>query len=121
MTCANEQLKIEALEQVGAEVYHLEADTKGRLDLQEVLIFLAQQQVNDVLIEAGSVLNGAMLQQGLIDECIVYMAPSILGASGRGLFAMPDVVEMADKIQLQFVDMRKISMDIRLHYKVTIK
>ncbi|WP_428352951.1 bifunctional diaminohydroxyphosphoribosylaminopyrimidine deaminase/5-amino-6-(5-phosphoribosylamino)uracil reductase RibD [Methyloprofundus sp.] len=121
LTCANEQLKIEALEQVGAEVYHLEADTKGRLDLQEVLIFLAQQQVNDVLIEAGSVLNGAMLQQGLIDECIVYMAPSILGASGRGLFAMPDVVEMADKIQLQFVDMRKISMDIRLHYKVTIK
>ena len=118
LTCSVDQQKIEALEQAGAEVYHLASDLKGRLDLQEVLAFLAEQQINDVLIEAGSVLNGAMMQQGLIDECIIYMAPSILGASGRGLFSMPDVSVMADKIQLQFVDMRKIGLDLRLHFKV---
>ena len=118
LTCSVDQQKIEALEQAGAEVYHLASDLKGRLDLQEVLAFLAEQQINDVLIEAGSVLNGAMMQLGLIDECIIYMAPSILGASGRGLFSMPDVSVMADKIQLQFVDMRKIGLDLRLHFKV---
>ncbi|GAW85755.1 diaminohydroxyphosphoribosylaminopyrimidine deaminase/5-amino-6-(5-phosphoribosylamino)uracil reductase [Bathymodiolus platifrons methanotrophic gill symbiont] len=118
LTCSEEQNEMEALEGAGAEVYHLAADAKGRLDLAEVLGFLAEQQINDVLIEAGSVLNGALIEQGLIDECIIYMAPSILGSSGRGLFAMPNVSVMAEKKQLQFVDMRKIGMDLRLDYKV---
>lgn len=118
LTCSVEQYKIDTLKQAGAEVYFIAADNLGRVDLEQVLSFLAEQQINDVLVEAGSVLNGAMMQQGLIDECIVYMAPSIIGASGRGLFAMPDVSAMADKIQLQFVDMRKIGRDIRLHFNV---
>ena len=118
LTCSEDQNEIEALEQAGAEVYFVAADVKGHLDLQEVLAFLAEQQINDVLIEAGSVLNGAMMEQGLIDECIIYMAPSILGSSGRGLFAMPNVSAMADKKQLQLVDMRKIGTDLRLRYKV---
>lgn len=118
LTCSVEQYKIDTLKNAGAEVYFVDADKQGRVDLEQVLSFLAEQQINDVLIEAGSILNGAMMQQGLINECIIYMAPSILGANGRGLFAMPDVSEMADKIQLQFVDMRKIGRDIRLHFNV---
>lgn len=118
LTCSTEQQKIDALQQAGAEVYYLDADANQRLDLQKVLTFLAQQEINNVLIEAGSVLNGAMMQQGLIDECIVYMAPSILGDNARGLFAMPNVSKITDKIQLQLIDMRKIGVDIRLHYKV---
>lgn len=118
LTCSENEQKIEALEQAGAEVYHLSADLGERLDLQEVLAFLAEQQINDVLVEAGSVLNGALMQQGLVDECIIYMAPSLLGASGRGLFTMPNVSAMADKKQLQLLDMRKVGVDLRLHYKV---
>lgn len=118
LTCCTDELKIEALEQAGAEVYHLAADTKGRLDLREVLDFLAEQQINDVLVEAGSTLNGAMLEQGLVDECVIYMAPCILGASGRGLFTMPNVSLMADKKTMQLLDTRKVGVDLRLHYKV---
>ncbi|BCG62860.1 MAG: diaminohydroxyphosphoribosylaminopyrimidine deaminase/5-amino-6-(5-phosphoribosylamino)uracil reductase [Methyloprofundus sp.] len=118
LTCSVDAQKTAMLQQAGAEVYCLKADQQGRLDLDAVLHFLAEQQVNDVLVEAGSILNGALLEQGLIDECIVYMAPSILGASGRGLFAMPNVHLMVDKKPLQFVDMRKIGMDLRLQYKV---
>ncbi|NOQ16082.1 MAG: bifunctional diaminohydroxyphosphoribosylaminopyrimidine deaminase/5-amino-6-(5-phosphoribosylamino)uracil reductase RibD [Methyloprofundus sp.] len=118
LTCSVDAQKTAMLQQAGAEVYCLKADRQGRLDLEAVLHFLAEQQVNDVLIEAGSILNGALLEQGLIDECIVYMAPSILGTSGRGLFAMPNVHLMADKKPLQFVSMRKIGMDLRLQYKV---
>jgi len=112
----NEQ-KIETLTQAGAEVYTLPTK-QGRLDLEAVLCFLGEQQINDVLVEAGSVLNGALMEQGLIDECVVYMAPSLLGASGRGLFEMPTITQMVDKKQLQFVDMRKVGVDIRLQYKV---
>jgi len=117
LSCSEDKQKIEALSQAGAEVYTLPAK-QGRLDLEAVLCFLGEQQINDVLVEAGSVLNGALMEQGLIDECIVYMAPSLLGASGRGLFEMPTITQMVDKKQLQFVDMRKVGVDIRLQYKV---
>jgi diaminohydroxyphosphoribosylaminopyrimidine deaminase/5-amino-6-(5-phosphoribosylamino)uracil reductase len=118
LTCLADTQKTTLLQQAGAEVHCLKANQQGRLDLEVVLQFLAAQQVNDVLIEAGSILNGALLEQGLLDECIVYMAPSILGASGRGLFTMPNVHLMADKKRLQFVDMRKVGVDLRLQYKV---
>ncbi len=118
LTCSEDETKMQALKQVGAEVYSVAANRQGRLDLEAVLQFLAEQQISDVLVEAGSILNGALMEQGLIDECVVYMAPSILGASGRGLFAMPNVSEMADKKQLQLLDVRKVGVDLRLRYKV---
>jgi diaminohydroxyphosphoribosylaminopyrimidine deaminase/5-amino-6-(5-phosphoribosylamino)uracil reductase len=118
LTCSTEQKKTTVLEQAGAEVYLVAADLTGRLDLQEVLVFLAEQQINDVLVEAGSKLNGALLEQGLIDECIIYMAPCILGDSGRGLFAMPNVSVMADKKNMTVLDTRKVGVDLKLHLKV---
>jgi len=118
LTGSAEQHKIDALTQAGAEVYTLNVTREGRLDLNEVLKFLAKQHVNDVLVEAGSILNGALMEQGLIDECIVYMAPSILGSSGRGLCAMPHIHKMIDKTELEFVDVRKVGVDLRLQYKV---
>ncbi len=117
LSCSDDKQKIDALTQAGAEVYTLPAK-QGRLDLEAVLCFLGEQQINNVLVEAGSVLNGALMEQGLIDECVIYMAPSLLGASGRGLFEMPTITRMVDKKQLQFIDMRKVGVDIRLQYKV---
>lgn len=118
LTCVEDQQKYTALQQAGAEVYCLAANQQGRLALDTVLGFLAEQEINDVLVEAGSVLNGALMEQGLIDECIVYMAPSILGANGRGLFAMPHLSVMADKKQLSLLDVRQVGVDLRLRYKV---
>lgn len=118
LTCSDDVQKIAALKQVGAEVYTLANNQQGRLDLQKVLQFLAEQQVNDVLVEAGNTLNGALMEQGLIDECIIYMAPCLLGASARGLFDMPSINKMADKKQLEMLDVRKVGVDIRLQFKV---
>lgn len=118
LTCSDDEKKCQALQQAGAEVYHLAENQQQRLDLGAVLDFLAEQQINDVLVEAGSVLNGALMEQDLIDECVIYMAPSVLGASGRGLFAMPNISVMADKKQLQLLDVRKVGVDLRLQYKV---
>jgi diaminohydroxyphosphoribosylaminopyrimidine deaminase/5-amino-6-(5-phosphoribosylamino)uracil reductase len=118
LTCSEDQQKVQALEQAGAEVYTLAENKQGQLDLHCVLQFLAEQEVNDVLVEAGSTLNGALMEQGLIDECIVYMAPCLLGASARNLFDMPTINKIADKKQLEILDMRKVGVDIRLQIRV---
>jgi diaminohydroxyphosphoribosylaminopyrimidine deaminase/5-amino-6-(5-phosphoribosylamino)uracil reductase len=114
LTCSNDTEKRGALQQAGFEVYQL-ASKNGRLDLTAVLRFLAQKQhINDVLVEAGAVLNGALLAENLVDEWVVYIAPCILGDSGRGLFHLPHVTTMADKKVLRLLDTRQVGGDLRL-------
>jgi diaminohydroxyphosphoribosylaminopyrimidine deaminase/5-amino-6-(5-phosphoribosylamino)uracil reductase len=79
-----------------------------------VMSFLALQQVNELLVEAGSVLNGALLAEGWVDEWVIYMAPCILGDQGRGLFTVPGLQSMADKKRLTVRDVRQIGPDLKL-------
>ena len=113
LTCSPDERKRQDLQEAGFEVYRL-AGKNGRLDLPEVMGFLAVQQINEVLIEAGAILNGALLMENLIDELIVYMAPSILGDQGRGLFHLPSMMTMADKKMLKLLDVRQVGVDLRL-------
>jgi diaminohydroxyphosphoribosylaminopyrimidine deaminase/5-amino-6-(5-phosphoribosylamino)uracil reductase len=115
LTCAQDLQKQQALQQAGFEVYKL-ADKNGRLDLHAVMEFLSGQQINELLVEAGSVLNGALLAERLVDEYVIYMAPCILGDQGRGLFRLPDVQNMADKKQLSLCDVRQVGQDLKLTY-----
>ena len=114
LTCSTNQLKQQSLIQAGAEVYCL-PDENGRLDLREVMTFLAEQQLNQVMVEAGATLNGALLQLNLVDEWRVYMAPIILGSNGRGLFNLTGLQTMAAKKQLKIINTRHIGPDIRFH------
>ncbi|MGZ5576061.1 MAG: bifunctional diaminohydroxyphosphoribosylaminopyrimidine deaminase/5-amino-6-(5-phosphoribosylamino)uracil reductase RibD [Methylobacter sp.] len=115
LTCSEDQQKQQALQQAGFEVYPL-TSKNGRLDLHAVMEFLAGQQVNELLVEAGSVLNGALLDEGLVDEVIIYMAPCILGDQGRGLFKLPGLQQMADKKQLKLRNVRQVGPDLRLTF-----
>jgi len=115
LTCAQDQQKQGALQQAGFEVYQL-PDKNGRLDLHAVMDFLGQQQINELLVEAGSVLNGALLAEDLVDEYVIYMAPCILGDQGRGLFNLPGLQRMADKKQLKLRDVRQVGQDLKLTY-----
>ncbi len=115
LTCAEDQQKRQALQQAGFEVYQLPSKG-GRLDLYAVMDFLAGQQINELLVEAGSVLNGALLDEGLVDEYIIYMAPCILGDQGRGLFKVPGLQKMADKKKLRLRDVRQVGQDLKLIY-----
>lgn len=113
LTCSTAKDKIAALEQAGFEVIVLAAQQK-RLDLQAVWQTLGQMHFNEVLVEAGATLNGALLANNLLDELIVYMAPSILGDSGRGLFALPALQSLADKTALVWREVRPVGPDLRL-------
>lgn len=115
LTCAEDQQKQRMLQQAGFEVHQLPGKN-GRLDLPAVMDFLGQQQINELLVEAGSVLNGALLDEGLVDEYVIYMAPCILGDQGRGLFKLSGLQQMADKKQLKLRDVRQVGQDLKLTY-----
>lgn len=116
LTGSDDPEKTERLQQNGFEIHRL-PKKNGRMDLHEVLSFLAKQQVNELLVEAGPTLNGALLAEGLVDEWIVYMAPCVLGDRGRGLFHLPGITAMADKKTLKLTDVRRVGKDIKFTLK----
>lgn len=83
-------------------------------DLYEVLGRLGELQINEIWVEAGSVLNGALIRAGLIDEFIVYMAPQILGNEARGMFVIDELVNLEQRISLEFKDVRRVGDDLRI-------
>lgn len=113
LTASNNQQKIARLEQANARVFKLGSDNK-RLDLKQVMLFLGQQQINTVVVEAGAILNGALLDANLVDEWWIYMAPCVLGDKGRGAFHLSGMETMADKKQLKMTSVRQIGTDLRL-------
>ena len=115
LTGIESQQKKSQLQAAGFEVYQLPCKN-GRMDLVAVMGFLAGQQINELLVEAGSVLNGVLLAEGLIDEYVIYMAPCVLGDQGRGLFSVPGLQQMTDKKQLQLRDVRQVGQDLKLTY-----
>ena len=87
----------------------------NKVDLQAVLQYLAKEyQANEVHVEAGSELCGALLEQHLVDEIVVYIAPHIMGNSAKGLFHMPDLQKMSERINLEIKEIRQIGKDWRI-------
>ena len=117
MTCSSDQYIAQALEDAGAEI-HMMPYCNTSVDLASVLQQLSDMQINDVLLETGATLSGAMLQAGLIDELIIYMAPVLMGNDAKGLFALPGMESMQDKIELEITDQRLVGQDIRITAKV---
>ena len=118
-TAVDDVTKYQPLQQAGATVIHLPSADDGRLDLSAVMALLAREQINEVLLEAGATLNGAMLQAGLIDELVIYMAPHLMGDAARGLFHLPGLQAMRDRIDLDIIDIRAVGKDWRIQCKVS--
>lgn len=115
--CVDDQAS-ERLLAAGAEIEVVAAD--GRcVSLPALLESLGDLQINELLVEAGSGLNGALLAAGLIDELIVYSASHILGSRARGMFDGPSLAMMDERVELQLVDLRRIGDDCRLTYRKT--
>ena len=89
----------------------------GSLDLPAVLQHLGTLQLNEVHLEAGATLCGALLQAGLIDELVIYMAPHLMGDAARGLFVLPGLEQMSERIKLSISDMRAVGDDWRITAK----
>jgi diaminohydroxyphosphoribosylaminopyrimidine deaminase / 5-amino-6-(5-phosphoribosylamino)uracil reductase len=84
------------------------------LQLPALFTELAKRQINQVLVEAGPHLAGALLQQGLLDEIVLYQAPMFLGDAGRDAFAGIKLDALDSAFRFQVIEQRRIGSDTRL-------
>ena len=90
----------------------------GKLDLSAMLTMLAQRNINEVWVEAGPELAGALLLAGEVDELIVYQAPKLLGDKGRSMVSLGELTSLYDAIELCLTEQVQVGQDIRLTYQV---
>ncbi len=89
-------------------------NTQGKIDLPKALQLLAELEINDVWIEAGSRLAGAFIKQKLVDRFILYMAPKLMGSRSQGLCELPVFKVMEQAINLSWQDLRMVGDDLRV-------
>ncbi len=95
------------------------ANTGGRVDLEALLRYLAlEKQCNDILLETGAELAGAMLDACLVDEVITYIAPKLLGSDARPLFNLRGKTKLSDHIALEVCDVEMLGKDCRMRSRI---
>jgi diaminohydroxyphosphoribosylaminopyrimidine deaminase/5-amino-6-(5-phosphoribosylamino)uracil reductase len=88
---------------------------EGRVDLAALLRHLAREHsCNEVLVEAGPRLSGALLQAGLVDELLVYIAPGLLGHEARPMAFLPGLEHLSQRLSLRFADVAMLGKDCRI-------
>jgi diaminohydroxyphosphoribosylaminopyrimidine deaminase / 5-amino-6-(5-phosphoribosylamino)uracil reductase len=107
-------IKKNALEAAGAVVIALpDSQASGKVDLRLMMLDLAKREVNELHVEAGATLNGALMDAGLVDEFLVYIAPKLMGA-GRGMADIAPLNRLQDAQSLDFISVEKVGQDLRL-------
>jgi diaminohydroxyphosphoribosylaminopyrimidine deaminase/5-amino-6-(5-phosphoribosylamino)uracil reductase len=101
------------LKVAGAEPVHCQGADE-RVDLEAMLRELANREVNEIHVEAGEQLCGTLLEAGLVDEIIIYMAGHIIGSSGKGLFNLESVSSMSERKAVKIQDIRSVGADWRI-------
>lgn len=90
-------------------------DANDRVDLLAMMRELGARAINELHVEAGAKLNGALLEAGLVDEVLLYMAPRIIGDPARGAFARPLALASLDGAEaFAWHDMQRVGDDMRL-------
>ncbi|MFA6120131.1 MAG: bifunctional diaminohydroxyphosphoribosylaminopyrimidine deaminase/5-amino-6-(5-phosphoribosylamino)uracil reductase RibD [Sideroxydans sp.] len=112
-TASTDTTKLSVLRERGAEVVVMQA-AEGGLPLAAMLIDLAKRGINEVLVEAGKTLNGALLKAGLVDELVLYLAPQLLGDVARGLVGLGELTQLEQRVELAWQDVRHVGSDIRI-------
>jgi diaminohydroxyphosphoribosylaminopyrimidine deaminase/5-amino-6-(5-phosphoribosylamino)uracil reductase len=107
----------DVLRAIGAEIVVL-PNARGKVELAAMLADLGKRGINELHVEAGNGLNGSMLAEGCVDELLVYVAPSVIGDSARGMFHLPELQSLAERRRLAFVDAARIGDDLRLLARV---
>ncbi len=98
----------------GVDIIPISSSSDSILPLRNVMEALARLGVNEIHVEAGATLCGALLQESLVDELVIYMAPHIMGSGARGLLNLPGLEKIKDRINLQIKDIRAIGNDWRI-------
>ncbi|WP_323491956.1 MULTISPECIES: bifunctional diaminohydroxyphosphoribosylaminopyrimidine deaminase/5-amino-6-(5-phosphoribosylamino)uracil reductase RibD [unclassified Undibacterium] len=108
----HQQNRQQALIAQGAEVVCL-PDDHQQVDLNALLLELGRRQINELHVEAGAKLNGALIAQDCVDELLIYLAPKLLG-HGAGLFDLPELKLVADARQVRFHEISQVGESLRI-------
>jgi diaminohydroxyphosphoribosylaminopyrimidine deaminase/5-amino-6-(5-phosphoribosylamino)uracil reductase len=113
LTASADPVRSDQLRRGGARVVTVDG-TPLKVNLGAALKALAGEGVSEVLVEAGARLSGALLAEGLVDEVVVYMAPHVMGDGAKGLFHLPGVRAMKQRLQMHIRDVRAVGEDWRI-------
>lgn len=115
-TISKDARKRKALEALGAEVVDAPIDLHkaGKTDLAAIARELGERGFNEVTVETGGKLNGALLASGMIDEIVFYFAPKLLGDSAQGMFALPEMTRLEQALRARMIDVRFVGEDLRV-------
>lgn len=101
------------LRELGVENLPLPA-SEGGIDLGELLRELARREINEVQVEAGARLCGALLEARVVDELLIYQAPLLLGEGGPGPFRLGPLESMAQGTHFRLLETVRFGDDLRI-------
>lgn len=109
----NNENKAKALVERGAALLCI-PDEHGHVCLNSLLSHLASNEVNELMVEGGEVLNGALMSRKMIDELVIYYAPKLMGGDSKNMFAFSSLQTMESAIPIDVTDIRLFGDDIRI-------
>ena len=120
-TASADASSIRAITDRGAQIERMVSSahpaTNGAAPLRAVLARLGELAINEVLVEAGPTLTGALVQHGLADELLLYIAPKLLGPQARPLFDLPPLVDLQQAQRFRIIEQRQIGEDLRVRLR----
>jgi diaminohydroxyphosphoribosylaminopyrimidine deaminase/5-amino-6-(5-phosphoribosylamino)uracil reductase len=120
-TASGDAGRVAAITARGAQVERMMTSehpaTSIAAPLRAMLARLGELEINEVLVEAGPTLTGALVQHGLADELLLYIAPKLLGPQARPLFELPPLVDLQQAQRFRMIEQRQIGEDLRLRLR----
>lgn len=113
IACLPDLPAAQPLRAMGVTVLEL-PEANGQVCLSSLMQALAVRGINELLVEAGGILNGALLEAGLADELLCYFAPLLLGSDARGMFGLEKLTAMSQRVDLELLSVDRIGQDIRV-------
>lgn len=113
LTASDDPARHRVLMAAGARIDRLPAGPGG-LDLAAVMRHLAGLEINELMVECGPDLAGALMTARLVDEMVLYLAPSLLGQEARPLARLPGIATLAERVRFAVADLRRIGDDLRI-------
>jgi len=110
---ANDNARARQLADSGHRILPLPS-SNGRIDLPALMLELARLELNEIHVEAGNTLNGALLAAGYVDELLLYLAPLVVGNTARGIFDLPALAALDAAARFEIRECAKVGGDLRV-------
>lgn len=108
-----DKAKAARLQDKGAEILVL-PNAAGKVELPALMQELGRRGINELHVEAGRKLNGSLLNEHCVDEVLFYFAPCVIGERARGMFDLPELVDLGGRRNFKVNDLRMVGGDVRL-------